>query len=266
MNVVFQGGGIKGLAYVGALKYLEERGLHIKKCAGTSIGAIMAALVCAGYKSYELVEILNNLDIDMLWPKKKNIIDKTISTVKQKSLYTLDVLERFLHSLFSKKGVTKFSDLKVGNDYQVKMITTFLKEKKLIVIPNDLKYFGINPDTFPLAKGACMSSALPLVYSPYKLNEYKFIDGGVIDNFPIWLFDEALGFKLSKESDIINYAQRKIFKAPKKKEKNIILIDTSKYKATDFRKGYEERYYLFNSGYYHTKVFFDNYFRKRLEI
>lgn len=264
MNAVFQGGGIKGLAYVGALRYLEERGIRFQKCAGTSIGAIMSALIICGYRSKELEKVINHIDVDELWKNEgKNFFSKTYKTIKKGSLYSLEPLEKLLEKLFMNKGYRTFRDVKVGNDYRLKMITTYLKEKKLVVIPNDLIYFGIDPDSFSLAKGACMSSAIPLVYNPYKIKEFSFIDGGVIDNFPLWLFDDAIGFKLSKENEIITFAQNKLFRAPQKKEKDVIYIDTSDYRATDFRKGYKERYYLYNLGYYHTKLYFDNYFRKK---
>lgn len=265
MDAVFQGGGIKGLAYIGALRYLEERGIRMKNCAGTSVGAIISSLIISGYTASELEAILNEIDVDLLWPKQNNV-KKTYRTLTKGFLYSFDPLENYLQSLYRHKGISVFRDVKVGDDYRIKMITTLFNKRKLIVLPKDLKDYGINPDSFPIAKAACMSSALPLVYPPYKIGKLKFIDGGVIDNFPLWLFKNPLGFKLSKENNIISFAQNTLFKLPEKNDENIIFIDTSKYKAADFRKGYQERYYLYNLGYYYTKVFFDNYFRKRLEL
>ena len=58
---IFEGGGVKGIAHIGALRALEERGFFCKKASGTSVGAIIASLVVAGYSSIELTNILFNL-------------------------------------------------------------------------------------------------------------------------------------------------------------------------------------------------------------
>src|SRR5262245_22302366 len=59
-NLVFEGGGVKGIAYVGALGVLEEQGLlgGIKRVAGTSAGAITATLVALGLSSAEVGRVV----------------------------------------------------------------------------------------------------------------------------------------------------------------------------------------------------------------
>lgn len=61
--IVFEGGGVKGAAYAGALRRLEEKGLlgKIKKIGGTSIGAHLAVLLAVGYDSEELAEGLRSM-------------------------------------------------------------------------------------------------------------------------------------------------------------------------------------------------------------
>lgn len=264
MNAVFQGGGIKGLAYIGAMRYLEERGLRIENTVGTSVGAIIAALIAARFDSNELERVLNQTDSDTLWPKKnKNKLSNTFSTIKKGYLYDMKPLEDMLGLLLASKGVRTFHDVKVGSNYKVKMIAMDVKKRKSIILPDDLKDYGLNPDSFPIAKAACMSSALPLIYPPYKINNEIFIDGGVADNFPIWMFNnKVIGFRVTKEKKFLNYARNKIFSTPNLRGDNIIYIDTSDYKATDFVKGFNERYKLYNLGYYYTKKFFADYFQK----
>jgi predicted acylesterase/phospholipase RssA len=53
---IFQGGGAKGYAHVGALKAAEERDIRFTRLAGTSAGAIVASLVAAGYSADELLD------------------------------------------------------------------------------------------------------------------------------------------------------------------------------------------------------------------
>ncbi|MBY6946558.1 patatin-like phospholipase family protein [Clostridium botulinum] len=68
-DAVFEGGGVKGVAFVGAIAKLEEEGYSIERCAGTSAGAIISALLAAGYTSSEVKEIMLNTDYN-------NFLDK----------------------------------------------------------------------------------------------------------------------------------------------------------------------------------------------
>ena len=68
-NYIFQGGSVKGLAYLGALDILENNGVklkNIKRIGGTSVGAIIAALLSVGYTSDELKAELLNMDFEEL--------------------------------------------------------------------------------------------------------------------------------------------------------------------------------------------------------
>ena len=57
---IFQGGGVKAIAHLGAIKALEERGFRCVKAAGSSAGAIVASLLIVGYNADELKEIIMN--------------------------------------------------------------------------------------------------------------------------------------------------------------------------------------------------------------
>src|SRR5438270_13405324 len=58
VDLVFEGGGVKGIALVGALSVLEEQGFQFQNLAGTSAGAVVATLVAAGYKATEIRDIV----------------------------------------------------------------------------------------------------------------------------------------------------------------------------------------------------------------
>jgi NTE family protein len=64
MDLVFEGGGVKGIALAGAYSVLEEEGYEPQNMAGASAGAIVAALIAVGYTSDELKEIISKLDYD----------------------------------------------------------------------------------------------------------------------------------------------------------------------------------------------------------
>ena len=61
-NLVFEGAGIRGIAYSGAIRQLEERNIlqGIQRVGGTSAGAITALLLSIGYTSHEISDIINS--------------------------------------------------------------------------------------------------------------------------------------------------------------------------------------------------------------
>src|SRR5688572_16565026 len=63
-NLVFEGGGVKGIAYAGALQVLSDRGIlsNVKNVAGTSAGAITATLVVLGYQPAEIKQKISAMD------------------------------------------------------------------------------------------------------------------------------------------------------------------------------------------------------------
>ena len=62
VDAVFEGEGVKGIGLAGAVAATEEKGYEFENVAGTSAGAIVAALIAAGYKANKLREIIQNLD------------------------------------------------------------------------------------------------------------------------------------------------------------------------------------------------------------
>lgn len=54
VNLVFEGGGILGVAFIGTYQSIDEHGFKVERCGGTSAGAIFASLVIAGYKPKEM--------------------------------------------------------------------------------------------------------------------------------------------------------------------------------------------------------------------
>lgn len=258
INLVLQGGGIKGLAYVGALRYLEENNYTIDYISGSSVGAIIGGLISAGYDSYELESIINNISYDAL-ASKNNITE----ALKKQGLHSIKKLEKYIDYLLIKKNKRLFGDFKVGNNYKIIIIATSINFKRIFVLPYDLKLLNINPDSFPVSKAIAMSASMPFFYEPYILNGYKFYDGGVSDNYPTWCFSNALALKLSNENKAIKNMKYRIFGSINNKGAiNEILIDTKEFKSTDFKKGLVNKYVLYNKGYYALK----NYLEKNSNL
>lgn len=267
INGVFEGGGIKGLAYIGAIRFLEERGFQFKQVGGSSVGSLFSALLAAKYNSYEIEKIVSEFDINILTAtKSKKTIAKFINGIKYKGLYTMSYFENFLDNMLDDKNCRYFRDVKVGEDYLLKIIVTDYKNKKMITIPNDLGEYNYSKDAFPIAKAVAMSCSMPIVFIPYKIHDNVFIDGGVVNNFPINLFSSSniptIGFKLNeyaKENSFINKYKDKIFKSNveyKLDAYNIVDINTKDYKVTDFKKGLDNYKDLIRLGYNSMRDYF----------
>src|SRR5215212_11040122 len=90
VDLVFEGGGIKGIGLVGAYKVLEEHGYQPEIMAGASAGAIVAALVAAGYSADELYDVMSKLNFNQF--KDKGWEDRlpfrlTSSMLKDQGIY-----------------------------------------------------------------------------------------------------------------------------------------------------------------------------------
>jgi NTE family protein len=271
INAVFEGGGIKGLAYVGVLRFLEKRGFRIQKVGGTSIGAVFASLIAAGYNSYEIEELVNDFNPRIITSMRGSRSAKFVNGIKKKGYYSIANFEKYLYSVLKDKKKIYFRDLKIGEEYPLKMITTDWKKRKEVILPDGLKAYGIDPDNFPIAKAVAMSCSIPLFFQPYRLGDNVFFDGGVVNNFPITLFSKdeipTLGFRLGKSPLKTNKLFSKFKKKALKQEceydfnkYNIIYIDTFGIKATEFEKGLEKRLDLYISGYNSIRqYFYDNF-------
>ena len=114
-DLVFEGGGVKGIGLAGALQTLEERGYRPQNVAGTSAGSISAALLAAGYSAAELREIIMNLDYrqfeDKGWEDKVPLIERSLSMLLDLGLYEGKVFLEWIRERLADKGVRTFADL-----------------------------------------------------------------------------------------------------------------------------------------------------------
>lgn len=206
LDAVFEGGGIKGLAFLGAVEVMEESGYEWERLAGTSAGAIIAALLAVGIKGQEeLTSLLLRFPFEQL-EKKKGVVRIPVlgpwfCLERYNGIYPTHILEEWLKSIFRKKGIITFGDLPKD---KLKIIVTDITNSKMCVIPDDLPSYGLDPSSFPLALAVCMSCSIPYVFRPHILAGSLMVDGGVLSNYPIWLFDSkeaprwpTFGFRLS---------------------------------------------------------------------
>ncbi len=206
INAVFEGGGVKGVGLVGAVAATEEAGYTFARVGGTSAGAIVASLIAAGYRASELKSIMDALDYtdfqDESTLAKIPIVGTTRSIRKNYGQYLGLYFENWLRELLLVKGVRTFGDL-IANPqetdpryrYKLQVIAADISYGKLLVLPGDIADFGMDPDKLEVVTAARMSMSLPFFFEPVALedtqeNLHLIVDGGVLSNYPIWLFDE----------------------------------------------------------------------------
>lgn len=287
---VFSGGGIKGFAILGAYEEIESRGFQFVRLAATSAGSIIAALIVAGYTSKEIYQLVDEFDLPKMLDTRKTIIPFSIAkwllVYWKLGLYKGNELEKWMKEKLEAKGLRTFSDLPPD---ALRVIASDLSNGQLVVLPDDLEKFGINPRSFPIAKAIRMSCSIPYFYEPVKLRSNDgvnvIVDGGVLSNFPMWLFDTdtekkvrpVLGIKTSpseyehEKHQIKNGIQLfgAIFETmkdahdqryiSKKHVDNIIFIKAEGVSLTEFSITDEKKQKLFEIGRNHAKKFLDKW-------
>lgn len=206
VDLVFEGGGVKGIGLAGALATLEERGYRPQNVAGTSAGAISAALLAAGYTAAELREIILKLDYrqfrDKAWEDKVPLIERSLSMLLDLGLYEGDYFLAWIRERLEGKGVRTFADL-VHPDFaddprfrsRLQVIASDVTRHELLVLPRDATKLGVEPDDLDVALAVRMSMSIPVFFEPIRFENPKtgethvIVDGGMLSNYPVWLFD-----------------------------------------------------------------------------
>ncbi len=206
VDLVFEGGGVKGIGLAGALQTLEERGYRPQNVAGTSAGAITAALLAAGYSAGELREIIVSLDYrqfqDRAWEDKVPLIERSLSLLLDLGLYEGDRFLSWKRERLEAKGVRTFADL-VHPDFaddprvrsRLQVIASDVTTHELLVLPRDAAKLGVEADDLDVALAVRMSMSIPVFFEPVRFENAKdgrthvIVDGGMLSNFPVWLFD-----------------------------------------------------------------------------
>ncbi len=173
LGVVCSGGGVRGIAHIGVLHALAERGIHAECLAGTSAGAIVAALYAGGHSTEAMLEFFETrspLKLSKLSFGKPGIIDTAKIRAELLEYFPEDSFEALERRLF--------------------VAATDLLNARLVIF-----------ESGPLISPILASSSVPVMFTPTKIAGRWFADGGLIDNFPVGplkgLCDVLLGIYVS---------------------------------------------------------------------
>jgi NTE family protein len=202
-DLVCEGGGVKGVALAGAVTALAEAGYSFPRVAGSSAGAIVGALVAAlqtaGEPVTRLNELLGALDLSRFRDPSRlgrvPLVGRALSLLTTDGIYQGAYLERFLEEVLGDLGVRTFGDLRTGEDtqqyaYSLVITASDLSRRRLVRLPWDLPSYGVDPDTFSVARAVRASAAIPLFFRPVRVRGATWVDGGLLSNFPVELFDQ----------------------------------------------------------------------------
>lgn len=222
VNAVFQGGGVKGIGLAGAVCSAERNHVVFSRLAGTSSGSIVAALLAAGYSGEELKTIIMQTPFSHFLKKSVLFRVKWLGPAARvylkKGLYAGDRLEEWISGLLAARGIRTFGDLPAG---KLQIIASDITQGRLLVLPGDIAKYGFDPERFSVGKAIRMSTSIPFFFDPVILRKrypqgtrsepfrqqfVYVVDGGLLSNFPLWLFDKdtkdpkhpvpTLGFQL----------------------------------------------------------------------
>lgn len=117
-----------------------------------------------------------------------------LSLLLSDGVYRGAYLEQLLAGLLGDLGVRTFGDLRTGEEpeqfaWSLVVTASDLSRRRLVRIPWDLSSYGIDPDGFSVARAVHASSAIPYVFEPVRIAGATWVDGGLLSDFPVELFD-----------------------------------------------------------------------------
>lgn len=147
---------------------------------------------------------------------RSGILKGIITYCNEGCLFDGDLLEEWIGRTLAGKGIRTFADLRGGkadamnpHGYKIRMTGVDCTRVKVVTLPDDLEFYGVNPDNFEVAKAVRISTSVPFAFRPVEIgrNEggrtrmYSLVDGGVLDSFPDWLHEctaaPTVGFRLN---------------------------------------------------------------------
>lgn len=288
-NLVLDGGGVKGIALVGAISVLESAGYTFRRVAGISAGAVVGGLLAAGYSGQQLYNIMYSVPYEQFrdegFLSRLGLPGKLASLYFNKGVYQGDFFCRWYEDLLMKKRVSTFEDIRFSENYADEQPYPFVvlaanvSRGRLLHFPRDLREYDVPADQQSIAGAVRASISLPGFYQPVKISGEYVVDGGILSDFPFYCFADddvpTLGIKLSGQPGVservhdihgpISYgsavmrtmlnAQDKIHMNNPEVVRNTIFVDTGSVMTTEFNLTREQQTMLYRAGRHAAEKF-----------
>jgi NTE family protein len=168
--LVLGGGGVKGLAHIGACRALAESGVRVDEIVGTSIGSLVGACIAGGAE----IALLEDLGRSL---RRQDIVTLNrwafaLNGISQPSVFRDDAFRQYLKDILP---AATFAELAVPFSTNAVHLET-----------GRMDWFGSGGRTdVPLLDAVYASCALPLFYPPAEIAGELYVDGGVLDPLPV---------------------------------------------------------------------------------
>jgi len=193
-NLVMEGGGVKGIAYIGALQALDELGVlgNITRVGGTSVGAVNALMLGLGYMPDEMSEVLYNMNFRNFMDDDWGIIRDTHRLINEYGWYKGKFLRDWISKLVERKvgkGEATFADVHAVAPYQGYR-EMYFTGCNLSTHYCEVFSYEHTPEMC-VADAVRISMSIPLFFTAVKVGprDDVYVDGGVLSNYPVKLFD-----------------------------------------------------------------------------
>jgi NTE family protein len=298
VDLVLEGGGVKGIGLVGAIVTLVDAGYGFPRVAGTSAGAIVASLVAAyqraGMDLRRLVDVMDRVEYEKfadgpLLERVTGRLGEAVELALHEGAHSGHYLCEWLGPELERAGVRTFRDLALDDPesslqphqrYSCVVHASDLSRRVLVRLPWDYGEYGITADDEPVVEAVRASMSIPFYFQPVTRKTDRgrvtWVDGGLLSNFPITVFDRTdgrpprwptWGIKLSaqprasKDSPVrtapglalscletVTGEWNRYALESEGVNRRTIYIDTSGVSATDFTIDRSARQQLFDSG------------------
>lgn len=195
-NLVFEGGGVKGIAYAGALKVLDQKKIlgNIHRVAGTSAGAITAALLSVGASWKDIEEIVGSTEFNQFMDDSWGFVRDTQRLLVDFGWYKGDAFSKWMKKqLFGLTGKRKltFADIEtMKNKEPGRFRSLYIVGTNLSLQVPEVFSAEKTPD-LEIWYAVRISMSIPLFFAAVKEDDGDiFVDGGVCWNYPVDLFDD----------------------------------------------------------------------------
>ena len=214
-DLVLEGGGVKGIGLVGAYASLTDAGYEFHRIAGTSAGAIVGALIAAGMQPAQLENVMREVDYglfeDQGFIDHLGLVGKGASLLFEKGIYEGRYLREWLDGLLITLGKRTFGDLRIEDPhsslpqekaYRLVVMASDVTRGELVRLPWDYPRYGLKADDQLVADAVRASMSIPFFYEPLQFKGRDangkevvsfMVDGGMLSNFPIEVFDRTDG-------------------------------------------------------------------------
>ena len=242
-SCLFGGGAIRGIAYIGVIRALEELNIEYDIIAGSSVGSIFATLIACGYKSYELENIFLKVNFDLFK-------DIHLGIGKNFGISKGEIFIEWINELISKKISLK------NNSCNFEKLN-----KKLVIITTNLTKFQSQEFSleatpqFEVAKAIRISSSMPGLMPIYEYEKSYLVDGDLQKASPMWQLSDTIN---NSQSRILEFRLEGDFNSNNKTP--LGLINNIYSCVTDIASDFVKKIYGDNDRFDCIKIYTGDFF------